>query len=163
MTVTPMKKFLLATITVVLALASVPAYAAESCTVNDPTGTPLNVRARPSSGSLIRGALNNDVRVVVKERRGQWAKIVTEAPGKSGWVFGKYLSCAKEYIAILRFALNFEAAGGHSVVMSTLIEPVASLEGCERLLNELAAFYERHPDRVQFLKRECVRREEVRR
>ena len=156
------KKFLLATITVVLALASVPAYAAESCTVNDRTGTPLNVRARPSAGGPILGALNNDVLVVVRERRGQWARIVTEAPGKSGWVFGEYLSCgakssalAEEYTAILVFALTFEAVGPHSVVMLTSRE-VPSLEGCALFLNELTAFYKRHPDRVQFLRKVCV-------
>jgi hypothetical protein len=77
-------------------------------------------------------------------------------------VWGEFLSCgaksSAEYTAILVFALTFEAVGPHSVVMSTFRE-VPSLEGCELFLSELTAFYERHPDRVQFLKRECVREE----
>src|SRR5215831_10503340 len=76
-----------------LALAS--ARANEVCTVADPSGTPLNVRSQPKPNGSILGALNNDTSVVVKERRGQWASIVPESAGKSGWVWAEYLSCGK--------------------------------------------------------------------
>jgi len=77
-----------------LALA-MSARANEVCTVADPSGTPLNVRSQPKPNGSILGALNNDTSVVVKERRGQWASIVPESAGKSGWVWAEYLSCGK--------------------------------------------------------------------
>jgi Bacterial SH3 domain len=66
----------------------------EGCRVSDPTGTPLNVRSAPKGGS-IRGALSNDTVVKVLEVRGDWARIRPhDAPGKSGWVYSKYLDCS---------------------------------------------------------------------
>lgn len=65
---------------------------AETCLVADPSGTPLNVRGSPN-GSMI-GALKNDVRVSLGNRRGDWVHIVPHAgSGKSGWVVKKYLDC----------------------------------------------------------------------
>jgi hypothetical protein len=67
---------------------------AESCVVADPTGTPLNVRQSPN-GAII-GALNNDVVVSIRERRGGWVNVVPhESAGKSGWVVKKYLNCTE--------------------------------------------------------------------
>jgi hypothetical protein len=79
----------------VLIALGVVARANEVCTVADPSGTPLNVRSQPKPNGSILGALNNDTSVVVKERRGQWASIVPESAGKSGWVWAEYLSCGK--------------------------------------------------------------------
>jgi hypothetical protein len=82
-----------APLAVVLLALAMSARANEVCTVADPSGTPLNVRSQPN-GSIL-GALNNDTSVVVKERRGQWASIVPESAGKSGWVWAEYLNCGK--------------------------------------------------------------------
>ena len=78
-----------------LTFATTNAYALE-CTVDDPTGTPLNVRSRPN-GPIV-GALHNGAAVFVSDlildgsgRR--WAKIVPIEEGKSGWVFREYLMC----------------------------------------------------------------------
>ena len=75
--------------------ATTNSYAVE-CTVNDPTGTPLNIRTRPN-GPIV-GALHNGAAVFVSDlildgsgRR--WAKIVPIEEGKSGWVFREYLMC----------------------------------------------------------------------
>ena len=83
------------------AFATANAYALE-CTVDDPTGTPLNVRSRPN-GPIV-GALHNGAAVFVSDlildgsgRR--WAKIVPEEEGKSGWVFREYLMCTSVHAA----------------------------------------------------------------
>jgi uncharacterized protein YraI len=85
-----------ALLAVALLALAMSARANEVCTVADPSGTPLNVRSQPTPNGSILGALNNDASVVVKERRGQWASIVPESAGKSGWVWAEYLSCGKE-------------------------------------------------------------------
>jgi Rap1a immunity proteins/Bacterial SH3 domain len=63
----------------------------ETCTVADPTDTPLNVRRTPN-GPVV-GALLNGIPVSIRERRGDWANIVPRT-GQSGWVFQKYLDCS---------------------------------------------------------------------
>jgi Bacterial SH3 domain len=64
------------------------------CVVNDPTGTPLNVRKGPSSSAAILGALNNGTIVSTGTTQGNWVRVAPhEAPGKSGWVYKKYLEC----------------------------------------------------------------------
>jgi hypothetical protein len=67
---------------------------AEVCVVADPTGTPLNVRERPSQRAPIIGALNNEITVLTKMSRGDWVHIVPhKGPGKSGWVWRKFIDC----------------------------------------------------------------------
>jgi len=67
---------------------------AEVCVVADPTGTPLNVTERPSQRAAIIGALNNEITVLTKMSRGAWVYTVPhEAPGKSGWVWRKFIDC----------------------------------------------------------------------
>jgi uncharacterized protein YgiM (DUF1202 family) len=92
------KKALLVAAAMIFIALTAPgdARANEVCTVADPSGTPLNVRSQPKLDGSILGALNNDTAVVVKERRGQWASIVPESAGKSGWVWAEYLSCGKK-------------------------------------------------------------------
>jgi SH3-like domain-containing protein len=65
---------------------------AKPCIVADPTDTPLNFRKDPSSSATILGALNNGTSVSIKDRRGDWVRIVPQE-GKSGWVYRKYLDC----------------------------------------------------------------------
>jgi Bacterial SH3 domain len=68
---------------------------AEVCVVADPTGTPLNVRKRPSQHAPIIGALNNGIAVQTKMSLGDWVRIVPhEAPGKSGWAWRKFIDCS---------------------------------------------------------------------
>ena len=69
---------------------------AQTCLVNDPTGTPLNVRARPNGPIL--GALYNGTPVQILEITSdssgrQWAYIAPLEVGKRGWVFEAYLTC----------------------------------------------------------------------
>jgi hypothetical protein len=85
----------LALLALCVTFATTNAHALE-CTVDDPTGTPLNVRNRPN-GPIV-GALHNGAAVFVSDlildgsgRR--WAKIVPIEEGKSGWVFREYLMC----------------------------------------------------------------------
>jgi uncharacterized protein YraI len=67
---------------------------ADGCIVADPTGTPLNVRKRPSQHAPIIGALNNGITVSTRMSRGDWVHIVPhEAPGKSGWVWSRFIDC----------------------------------------------------------------------
>jgi uncharacterized protein YraI len=73
----------------VLVMLATNAQALE-CVVNDPTGTPLNVRDSPNGRIL--GALYNGVQVNVVRRSGSWAYIVPQR-GESGWVFSDYLDC----------------------------------------------------------------------
>ena len=75
-----------------LTFAAANAYALE-CTVDDPTGTPLNVRSRPNGAIL--GALNNGAAVFVSDlivdgRGRKWAKVVPLDEGKSGGCFGNF-------------------------------------------------------------------------
>jgi hypothetical protein len=68
---------------------------AEVCIVNDQSGTLLNVRSTPE-GQII-GTLDNNTTISIGEQRGDWVRITShEAPGKSGWVFRKYLKCGGE-------------------------------------------------------------------
>jgi hypothetical protein len=74
---------------VLVATCSELARAQTSCTVSDPTGTPLNVRSRPN-GPIV-GALHNGATVFVSaliaDASGRrWAKIVPLQEGKAGWV-----------------------------------------------------------------------------
>ena len=60
------------------------------CTVEDPAGTPLNVRSTPSSGGEVLRTVTNGTRVEVIDDRGGWRRI-EGAP--AGWVFGDALRC----------------------------------------------------------------------
>ncbi len=90
-----MKAKIFAVAAAMLLMTSDLALAQMRCTVSDPTGTPLNVRSRPN-GPIV-GALHNGTQVLLWKLvyvRGQpWAKVEPVGPGKTGWVFRKYLSC----------------------------------------------------------------------
>jgi hypothetical protein len=80
-----------------LALTTTGAVA-QTCVVNDPTGTPLNVRAQPNGAIL--GALHNGASVqvlqVVYDSGGRpWAHIAPLGAGRRGWVFGNFLTCGR--------------------------------------------------------------------
>lgn len=66
---------------------------ATPCSVNDPTGTPTNVRSRPN-GKIIATVQNNSIVALI--RRGEkWSEIIVESNGRKvrGYVFAKYLAC----------------------------------------------------------------------
>ena len=68
---------------------------AQDCVVNDPTGTPLNVRARPNGpilGALYNGASVRVLKTTFDHGR-RWAYIAPLEAGKSGWIFADYLTC----------------------------------------------------------------------
>lgn len=67
------------------------------CTVVDPTGTPLNVRAGPNGkilSTLKRGSI---VEIVDHQVSGgdRWALVASYAEAW-GWVFGAYLRCEED-------------------------------------------------------------------
>lgn len=71
---------------------------AQFCTVTDPTGTPLNVRSRPNGPIL--GALHNGtvVRVLqtLTDASGRpWIYVRPQGAGRTGWVFGDFLTCGR--------------------------------------------------------------------
>ncbi len=88
----PMKRLLLAGCFASFATGA----SAQYCTVQDPTGTPLNVRSSPN-GAII-GALHNGTTVhvlnsAVDAGGRAWAYVQPQGPGRVGWVFGAYLNC----------------------------------------------------------------------
>ena len=80
-----------------IASFSSPAVA-ETCLVNDPTGTPLNVRKSPN-GKVI-GSIPNDKEVSILgisiDKKGRsWAKVKGNA-GSTGWILRKFVTCEGE-------------------------------------------------------------------
>ena len=65
------------------------------CTVKDPTGTPLNVRARPN-GRIVTTLKNGTLVAIDDSTAGnRWARISIGRGRKDivGWVLREYLSC----------------------------------------------------------------------
>jgi hypothetical protein len=72
------------------------------CTVADPTGTPLNVRAEPIDGKIVAKLKNGTVVRVEDNNEGagdetaDWWQISVTKNGKRrtlGWVTSKFLNC----------------------------------------------------------------------
>ncbi len=66
-----------------------------ACTVNDPTGTPLNVRTKPN-GKIIKTVKNGTLVAIDDATAGnRWSRISITRGRKSiiGWVLRDYLSC----------------------------------------------------------------------
>jgi hypothetical protein len=69
---------------------------AQNCVVADPTGTPLNVRARPNGaivGALHNGTLVRILDMAVDGGGRPWAYVIPLGPGKRGWVFREFVIC----------------------------------------------------------------------
>lgn len=69
------------------------------CTVQDPTGTPLNVREQPNGA--IYGQFRNGVKVRLIERKDHngkaWALVERWSEDNvAGWVFDPYLKCEED-------------------------------------------------------------------
>ncbi len=76
--------------------AAAPALAAGECLVDDPTGTPLNVRSAPN-GTILT-TLQNGTRVEVVEEARIGSKrwfFVSRQGERLGWIFGAYVVCPK--------------------------------------------------------------------
>jgi hypothetical protein len=69
------------------------------CVVNDPTTTPLNLRACPNGAIIGQLANGQTVRILeqtVDQRGRSWARItvtVGMAAGREGWVFREFIAC----------------------------------------------------------------------
>jgi uncharacterized protein YraI len=73
-----------------------PAFAAGECLVDDPTGTPLNVRAEPNGPILT--TLPNGTSIAVAEERKLGTKrwlLVSRQGERLGWIFAAYVVCPK--------------------------------------------------------------------
>ncbi len=83
---------------VLLCLSVSPSLGRTTCTVEDLSGTPLNVRTAPY-GTIV-GALSNGTKVLtldesrIDARGNAWTHIVPIGPGKEGWVVRRSLECA---------------------------------------------------------------------
>ena len=78
-----------------LTLCAPSAFAAYGqCIVDDPTGTPLNVRAAPNGAILTTLANGSDVEVVDERKIGakHWLFVARQG-ARLGWVFGAYVVC----------------------------------------------------------------------
>jgi uncharacterized protein YraI len=71
-----------------------PAFAAGDCLVDDPTGTPLNVRSAPNGSILTTLPNGSRIEVVDEMRIGtkHWVFISRQGE-RLGWVFGAYVVC----------------------------------------------------------------------
>lgn len=75
------------------------ATAENVCAVNDPTGTPLNIRTEPNGkiiGNLPNGLNVDIIDGTVDEKGNSWVKVGGLYKGKYqeiGWVFRNYLNC----------------------------------------------------------------------
>jgi len=68
-----------------------------NCTVADPTGTPLNVRATPAGllqSKVLYNGSNVSIREISRDARGKaWALVGGSDGSVYGWVFRDYLNC----------------------------------------------------------------------
>ena len=69
----------------------------ERCEVTDPTGTPLNVRAKPNGRKLTsfpNGLLLSVIRTAPDNKGRPWALVRSLQSGAvEGWVFKEYITC----------------------------------------------------------------------
>lgn len=78
-----------------LAAATPSAFAAyEQCHVDDPTGTPLNVRTAPNGAILTTLVNGTEVEVVDEMKIGKkhWLFVARQGE-RLGWIFGAYVVC----------------------------------------------------------------------
>jgi hypothetical protein len=85
---------------------STSAFAQNVCTVADPTGTPLNVRATPA-GQVLPEVLYSGTEVIVyqtsRDARGKaWLLVGKPGGNPYGWVFRDYIRC--EEASVLKSA-----------------------------------------------------------
>lgn len=84
-----------AAVSACLVLSASQALAAYGqCSVDDPTGTPLNVRAAPNGAILTTLANGTQVEIVEEMKVGakHWLFVARQGM-QLGWVFGAYVVC----------------------------------------------------------------------
>lgn len=80
----------------VFSVVTVPALAAGECLVDDPTGTPLNVRSAPNGTILTTISNGTRVEVIEEARIGSKHWLFVSRQGERlGWIFGAYVVCPK--------------------------------------------------------------------
>jgi hypothetical protein len=86
-----------AAVSVCLTLSAPAALAAYGqCSVDDPTGTPLNVRTAPN-GTIVTTLVNGTQVEIVDEMRigtKHWLFVARQGE-RLGWVFGAYIVCTR--------------------------------------------------------------------
>jgi hypothetical protein len=91
------KRVLIAATALLLGTSLAMAAEGDRCKVTDPTGTPLNVRAKPNG--KITGMLANSTLVSIVEYTGDdngkpWVRVKDYKTKKAiGWVFREFVSC----------------------------------------------------------------------
>lgn len=99
-----MQKFGLAVVGILVALSALPSSGhsqtgdGTTCTVVDPTGTPLNIRATPNGRIVATVANRQNVLVLdskVDSRGRKWVFINVQRQNRAigGWVLDRFLRC----------------------------------------------------------------------
>ena len=99
MSAAPVIARLLAIMAMLQPVTGVLAQAPRRCLVNDPSATPLNLRASPGGAVLGRVENRESVEITeqtVDERGRSWAKVTVTTgatAGRQGWVFREFIAC----------------------------------------------------------------------
>jgi hypothetical protein len=92
-----LKKSLLTAIALIVSVGLAQAQDGERCKVTDPTGTPLNVRAKPNGkiiGTLANGTYVSILEYAPDANGKPWVKVAYHETKKPiGWVFREFVSC----------------------------------------------------------------------
>ena len=92
-----MKKSVLVAIALFVSVGLAHAQEGERCKVTDPTGRPLNVRAKPNGkiiGTLANGTFVSILEYAPDANGKPWVKVAHQETKKPiGWVFREFVSC----------------------------------------------------------------------
>jgi hypothetical protein len=95
---------IMAVIDLAISAGNQPSFAAEKsnngkiCVVNDPTGSPLNLRIKPNG--VVFGELTNGTELTlmgtVRDKKGKtWAKVSHPDSETDGYVLRKFINCSR--------------------------------------------------------------------
>jgi len=127
-------------LTAMVALASTVAHAGDTCRVNDPTGTPLNLRASPN-GHIVRTLSNGD-HVTLLDRasdRGAktWVHVGNYEDSKPiGWVFREFLACGIDPVRAIKC---LKPDGTEEPCVRAKPEPPPLMDELHQLIQALSA------------------------
>ncbi len=92
-----MTRLVIAAMALLVSVNFAAAAEGERCKVTDPTGTPLNVRAKPNgkiTGTLANGTLVAIVESAADANGKPWVRVEAYTTKKPiGWVFREFVSC----------------------------------------------------------------------
>jgi hypothetical protein len=90
-------RIVIAAMALLVSVSLASAAEGERCKVTDPTGTPLNVRAKPNGkiiGTLANGTLVAVVEYGSDDNGKPWVRVEKYKTGEPiGWVFREFVSC----------------------------------------------------------------------